>query len=271
MIYNNYYIFTIYLFFMRAITILNNKGGVGKTTTVQNIGAALASFTEGQKKVLLIDLDPQGSLTKSFGIRLQGNAWTSGSFVLRRVSLEQATIPYKKSNIDILPAFGSLLNDEEAIRSAACFPFNLKQALAEDKQQYDFIVIDCPPALSALTQIALIASDRYYIPLQAEYLSYEGLIELIHYANEMTKMSHSVEIGGVFATRFNPKANKKFSKKLIEAASKQLKGKFLTTYIRESGDLYKAQAQGEHIFDYNKASNGAIDYYSLTKEIITKL
>ena len=154
---------------MRVITILNNKGVVGKTTTVQNIAAALSRFTEGEQKVLAIDLDPQGSLTKSFGIRLQGNAWTSGSFVLRRVSLEQATIPYKKSNIDILPAFGSLLNDEEAIRSDACFPFNLQQALAQDKKQYDFIVIDCPPALSSLTQIAFIACDRYYIPLQAEF------------------------------------------------------------------------------------------------------
>ena len=86
----------------------------------------------------------------------------------------------------------------------------------------------------------------------------------------MTKMSHSVEIGGVFATRFNPKANRKFSKELIEAVSQQLKDKFLNTYIRENGDLYKAQAQGKHIFDYNKASNGAIDYYKLTKEIITK-
>ena len=263
-------IIIIHLFFVRVITIVNNKGGVGKTTTVQNIGAALATFTAGQKKVLLIDLDPQGSLTKSFGIRLKANALTSGSFVLRTVPLEQATIPYNKSNIDILPASPSLLNDEERIRAAAGFPFNLKQALEEDKQQYGFIVIDCPPALSALTQIALIACDRYYIPLQAEYLSYEGLIEFIHYANEMTKISHSVEIGGVFATRFNPKAKKKFSKALIEDVGQQLGDKFLSTYIRENGDLYKAQAQGKHIFDYNKASNGAMDYYNLTKEIITK-
>ena len=255
---------------MGTIAIVNNKGGVGKTTTAQNVGAAIATFTAGNKKVLLIDLDPQGSLTKSFGIKLPSNAPTSGTLILGKVTLAQATITYNESNIDILPASRSLLADEKLIEASGSFPFNLKNTLEADKKQYDYVVIDCPPALSALTKIALIACDRYYIPLQAEYLSYEGLVEFIHYANEVAQLNASIGIGGVFATRFNPKANKKFSKSLIEDASRQLGGKFLDSYIRENGDLYKAQAQGQHIFDYNATSNGAIDYYNLTKEIITK-
>lgn len=255
---------------MGIIAIVNNKGGVGKTTSAQNIAAAIATFTAGKKHVLLIDLDPQGSLTKSFGIKLPSDAPTSGSFILGKATLEQATINYNESNIDILPASRSLLADEKLIEASGSFPFNLRRALEGSANQYGYVVIDCPPALSALTKIALIACDRYYIPLQAEYLSYEGLVEFIHYANEMTQLSTSIGIGGVFATRFNPKSNKKFSKALIEDASRQLGGKFLDSYIRENGDLYKAQAQGQHIFDYNNRSNGAIDYYNLTKEIITK-
>lgn len=255
---------------MAVIAIINNKGGVGKTTTAQNVSAAIATFTEGEKRVLIIDLDPQGNLTKSFGIKLQQDAPTVGSFILRKATLEQAVFTYKESNIDILPADHRLFDDEDAIKASTRFPFNLKQALAESKKQYDFVVIDCPPSTRFLIKMALVACDRYYIPLQAAYLSYEGLVEFIHYANEVAQLNPSMSIGGVFATRFNPKANKKFSKALIEAARRQLKDKFLDSYIRENGDLDKAQAEGQHIFDYNIHSNGAIDYYNLTKEIITK-
>lgn len=255
---------------MGNIAIVNNKGGVGKTTTAQNVGAAIAMFSKGKRRVLIIDLDPQGSLTKAFGIRLKEGDQTAGSFILRKATLEQASINYTNSSIDILPAAISLLSDEEQIKASPRFPFDLQKALEQDSRQYDFIVIDCPPALSALTKIALIACDRYYIPLQPEYLSYEGLREFIHYANEIAQISPTLELGGVFATRFNPKANKKFSKQLIDNVEQQLGDKFLHTYIRENGDLYKAQAQGKHIFDYNKASHGATDYYNLTKEIITK-
>lgn len=255
---------------MGTIAIINNKGGVGKTTTAQNIGAAIATFTASEKGVLLIDLDPQGSLTKAFGIDLPKEAPTVGSFILRKATLAQTAITYDESNIDILPAARRLFDDEDAIKTSRGFPFNLKKALEDSKKQYDYVVIDCPPSLSVFTEIALVACDRYYIPLQAEYLSYEGLVEFIHYANEVAQLDPSVGIGGVFATRFNPKANKKFSRELIEYAKDQLGDKFLDSYIRENSDLYKAQAQGKHIFDYNDRSNGALDYHQLTKEVITK-
>ena len=255
---------------MGTIAIINNKGGVGKTTTAQNIGAAIATFTAGNKGVLLIDLDPQGSLTKAFGIDLPKDAPTVGSFILRQATLEQTAITYNASNIDILPAARRLFDDEDAIKTSSSFPFNLKKSLKDSIKQYDYVVIDCPPSLSVFTEIALIACDRYYIPLQAEYLSYEGLVEFIHYANEVSRLNSAIGIGGVFATRLNPKANKKFSRELIEYARHQLGDRFLESYIRENSDLYKAQAQGQHIFDYNARSNGALDYHQLTREIITK-
>lgn len=255
---------------MYTIAIVNNKGGVGKTTTAQNVSAAISMFSKGSN-VLAVDLDAQGSLTKAFGIRIRDLKKTSGQFILGKASLEDAVISYKESPIDILPASSHLLGDEEQLKVSPQFPFNLKLALEQSAKKYNFVVIDCPPALSALTKIALVACNKYFVPLQPEYLSYEGLREFIYYANEISQISSEVELGGVFATRFNPKANKRFSKELIDNVSQQLGEKFLTTYVRENGDLYKAQAKGAHIFDYNSASNGAKDYYNLTKEIIDKI
>jgi chromosome partitioning protein len=256
---------------MGTIAIINNKGGVGKTTSAQNIGAAIATFTEGKKRVLVIDLDPQGNLTESFGIELPEDAPTVGSFILRKATLEQTVFTYKESNIDILPAADRLFDDEDEIKASSKFPFNIKQALAESQQKYDFVVIDCPPSTRFLIHMALAACDRYYIPLQAAYLSYGGLAKFItNYANKIVSLNPSMRLGGVFATRFNPKANKRFSRELIEYAKHQLGDRFLDSYIRENGDLDKAQAKGQHIFDYNAHSNGALDYHQLTKEIITK-
>lgn len=256
---------------MRVIVIINNKGGVGKTTTAQNVSAAIATFMQGGKRVLSIDLDSQGDLTRSFGIKLPADAPTVGSFILRKTSLEQTILTYKESNIDILPAAHRLLSDQDEMESSPNYPFNLKQALEESAKQYDYVIIDCPPGTDFLINLALVACDRYYVPLQTEYLSYERLAGFItNYANKLAPLNPSMRLGGVFATRFNPKANKGFDNALVEDAKKQLGDKFLNTYIRANMELYRAQAEGQHIFDYNTHSNGALDYYNLTKEIITK-
>ncbi len=258
---------------MRTIAIINNKGGVGKTTSAQNIAAAIATFMKGVKRVLVIDLDPQGNLTESFGIDLPEEAPTVSSFILRKATLEQTVFTYKESNIDILPAADRLFDDEDAIKASSDFPSNLQKALKDSnsEEQYDYVIIDCPPSTRFLIHMALMACDRYYIPLQAAYLSYGGLAKFItNYANKIAPLNPSMRLGGVFATRFNPKANRRFSRELIEYAKSQLGDKFLESYIRENGDLDKAQAKGQHIFDYAPRSNGALDYHQLTKEIITK-
>lgn len=254
---------------MRILAIVNNKGGVGKTTTAQNLGAALARFSK-PGRVLIVDLDPQGSLSKSFGMYIKEDELTSGSWILKEQSLLKVKKNYNNSNIDIVPSSNNLIVDEERMQKSPLFPFNLKKVLKLEEANYDFVILDCPPALSILTKIALISCHRYYIPLQAEFLSYEGLRSFINYANEIMEMNPDMDLGGVFATRFNPKVNKKFSKKLIESVSKQLGDKFLDSFIRENGDLYQAQATGTHIFDYDDSCNGAVDYYNLAKEILLK-
>lgn len=250
---------------MKVITIFNNKGGVGKTTSVQNIGAALAVFAN--QKVLLIDADQQASLSLSFGIRLKDGQANLANFILQEASLEQTRIRYKDSLIDIIPTSLEVRKYDKKLEANRNFPFNLKQALNKLYNQYDYVVIDCPPSISAFTQMALVACDKYYVPLQAEYFSYEGLRNFAVYIDELKQVAPHIKLGGIFATRFNPKAKNKLSKEIVQNVQEQLGNKILDSHIRENIALMAAQAQGMHIFDYDRKCNGAQDYHTLTKEI----
>lgn len=253
---------------MNILAIANNKGGVGKTTSAQNIGAAIATFSNS--KVLIVDLDPQASLSNSFGIRLQATDPHVGHFLLGKISLEETIKTYKQSNIDILPASIGLIEEEDNLKKDRQFPFTLLRGLEKATKKYDFVVIDCPPMLSAFTKIALATCQRYYVPLQAEYFSYQGLKNFIYYANDIISINKKLELGGIFAIRFNPYIKNNFNKHIIQSIQDQLPDKLLKTYIRENVAISKSQAKGEHIFDYDTNSNGALDYHKLTKEIILR-
>jgi chromosome partitioning protein len=248
------------------ISVVNNKGGVGKTTSTQNIGAALQKFAGA--KVLFIDLDGQASLTRCFGIQdSQVGSNNAGTFIARD-DLAIDMIAKKTEVGDLLPSSSELNHKEDYIKASPLFPFNLKIRLEKYKSQYDYILIDCPPTLSAMTRIALVACDMYLVPLQAEFLSYEGLRNFLNYSKEIQMISPQTQLGGVFATRYNPRINKKLSNDLIEATKQQLGDKFFSTYIRDNISISEAQANGQDIFNYAPESNGAKDYYSLTKELL---
>jgi chromosome partitioning protein len=250
---------------MKVITIYNNKGGVGKTTSVQCIGVALALFAD--QRVLLIDGDQQGNLTLACGIKLRDQQAHLANFILQEASLEETRIRYKETTIDILPASLELRKYEKRLEATKSFPFNIKQALEKLHNQYDYVVIDCPPAISAFSQMALAACHKYYIPLQAEYFSYEGLRNFAIYMDELKRVAPNIELGGIFATKFNPKVNNNLHKEIIQSVREHLGDKILRTYIRVSTDIPSSQSQGVHIFDYNKKSTAAQDYHTLTKEI----
>lgn len=252
-----------------VISFVNNKGGVGKTTSAQNIGAALHRFAEA--RVLFIDLDGQASLTRCFGIQeSQVGSNNAGTFIARDDVPIEAII--KKTAVgDLLPSSAELNNKEDYIKASPVFPFNLKLRLEKYKSQYDFVIIDCPPTLSAMTRIALVACDMYLVPLQAEFLSYEGLRNFLNYSKEIQLISPQTQLGGVFATRYNPRINKKLSNDLIEATKQQLGDKFFASYIRDNISVSEAQASGTDIFNYAPDSNGAKDYYKLTRELLDSL
>ena len=252
---------------MKIISIVNNKGGVGKTTSAQSIAAGLSKFANA--RVLVIDLDAQASLTKSFGIQHAGLKRDSGSFITGEYEFDE--IVKRVGDIDVLPGSAELIHREDTIKAAPIFPFNLKIALEKVKDRYDFVIIDCPPALYGNTRLALVSCHQYYVPLQAEFLSYEGLRNFLVYSAEIKKISPNTNLGGVFATRYNPKIRKKISHELVSATKEQLGDVFMDSYIRDNVALSEAQASGMTIFDYAPNSNGAEDYYKLTKEILERI
>jgi chromosome partitioning protein len=247
------------------ISVVNNKGGVGKTTSAQNIGAAFHRFADAH--VLFIDLDGQASLTRCFGIQdSQVGKNHVGNYLTGEMGFEQVVI--ETTIGDLLPSSSDLNAKEDGIKAAPVYPFNLRFLLDKVKKNYDFVIIDCPPTLSALTRIALISCDMYLVPLQAEFLSYEGLRNFLIYSKELQQISPQTQLGGVFATRYNPKNNKKLSNDLIESTKEQLGEKFFHTTIRDNIAISEAQANGLDIFTYSPDSNGSHDYYQLTREIL---
>ncbi|MES2389289.1 MAG: ParA family protein [Bacteroidota bacterium] len=253
---------------MRVFTVVNNKGGVGKTTTVQNLGAALA---KKGARVLLIDLDAQASLTRSFGIRTQPAQPNSGDFLMAKSGLAEVVLNVAE-RISLVPAGSNLIAQEDSIKNSNVYPANLRFALQDSgaASSFDYVIADCPPALSALTRVALNACDLYFVPLQAEYLSYEGLKNFLGFSREIHRMA-GCDLGGVFATRYNPRVRKNLSNDLISEATEQLGDYFLKTYIRDNIALSEAQAMNRSIFDYSPGSNGAKDYMALCDEILNRL
>jgi len=247
---------------MISIAFANNKGGVGKTSSVQNVGAAIAK--QGNK-VLLVDLDPQASLTRAHGLKLQEIEKHVGDFILGDSSFQNTVL--QSDLLDLLPATLDLRRKEVLIHSLATYQTKLKKGLKD--LQYDYVLFDCPPAISTLTTLALVASDYYFVPLQAEFLSYEGLANLVDFANEIREDFSGCQLGGVYATRFNPKIRSTLRKEMVEAAKDSLKELYLENcFIRENVAISEAQALGENVFDYKPDSNGAEDYQRLTKTIL---
>jgi len=141
-----------------------------------------------------------------------------------------------------LPSSPEIRKYNKQLEASRNFPFNLKQALNKIDAKYDFVIIDCPPSISTFTQMALVASHKYYIPLQAEYFSYEGLRNFAIYIDELKQVAPNLQIGGIFATRFNPRTNKKLNKEIINSVRENLGNKILNTHIRENIALTAAQA-----------------------------
>lgn len=245
----------------KIISLLNHKGGVGKTTSAINIGAGLAELG---KKALLIDLDPQANLTLSLGIPRQR------STIYEAIRGEMDLAPYTvKEGLDVVTSTLDLSGAEMELINEAGREFILQELFDPLVEEYDFIIIDCPPSLGLLTLNALTSSDYVYIPLQTEFLALQGLTKIKQVIDKVRfRLNKKLQIGGVIATMYD--SRKVLNRDVVGTIRKYFGGKVFDTLIRDTVALAEAPAQRKDIFAYSGKSNGAKDYLALCKEILQR-
>jgi chromosome partitioning protein len=245
----------------KTVAISNHKGGVGKTTSTVNIGAALALKNF---RVLLVDLDPQANLTQSLGIKQVEIS------VYDNLKGEKTLAPKEvKKNLYVLPSSLDLSAAEIELSSEPGREYILKDILKNLITKYDYILIDCPPTLGLLTINALTASSRVLIPLQAEFLPLKGLAKLTEVITKIKdRLNQDLEIGCVFLTQYDPR--RVLNRDVAQSVKEFFGDKFLDSTISSNVALAEAPSQGKDIFLYNKNSKGAQDYKDLCEEIISK-
>ena len=249
---------------MKIIALANQKGGTAKTTSAVNIGAGLAKLG---KKVLLIDLDPQAHLTYSLGIQAHEIDHTIYNLLKGETRLPE--VLKERGELKVIPANLNLSGAEIELSGLAGREFLLREAL-EGLTGFDYVFIDCPPSLSLLTLNALTTAQEIYIPLQTEFLALQGMSKLLQTVEVVQKrLNKGLKITGIIATRYD--ARKKLNKEVVEKIKEYFGDQQLfKSMIRDNVSLAEAPSFGQTIFEYKPDSNGAMDYFSLCKEILER-
>lgn len=244
------------------ISLLNHKGGVGKTTSAINLGAGLVELG---KKVLLIDLDPQANLTISLGIPRQRYT------IYEAMRGEGELTPYThKPNLDVITSSLDLSGAEMELINEAGREYILRELIGQVADDYDYVLIDCPPSLGLLTLNALTSSSMVLIPLQTEFLAVQGLAKIKQVIDKVRfRLNKQLEIGGVVATMYD--SRRVLNRDVVETIHKYFGDKVFRTYIRDNVALAEAPAQRKDIFDYSPKSSGAQDYLELSRELIIRV
>ena len=248
----------------RIISIANQKGGVGKSTTTINLAACLA---EKNKKVLVIDLDPQGNTTSGFGVDKNRTETTIYEVLIGDATIKKAIIKDVIDNLDILPANVNLSGAEIELIEADDRSYILKNCLKLVKRKYDYIIIDCPPSLSILTVNALTASDTVIVPIQCEFYALEGISQLIKTIELVqARLNSNIELEGIVFTMFDSRTN--LSMQVVQNVRNNLKHNIYNTIIPRNVRLAEAPSHGLPINLYDSRSAGAEGYRKLAEEVI---
>ena len=250
----------------KIIAIANQKGGVGKTTTSINLAASLGVL---EKKVLLIDADPQANATSGIGIDVESVEIGTYQLLEHSSTAKEAVIKTETPNLDIIPAHIDLVAIEIELVDKEAREYMLKKALQEIKDDYDYILIDCAPSLGLLTLNALTAADSVIIPIQCEYFALEGLGKLLNTIKSVQKIHNpELDIEGLLLTMYDSRL--RLSNQVVEEVQKHFNDMVFQTIIQRNVKLSEAPSFGENIINYDAASKGATNYLSLAKEIINK-
>ena len=248
----------------RIIAIANQKGGVGKTTTSINLSACIAA--KG-KKVLVIDIDPQGNTTSGYGIEKNELENTIYELILGDCSIEDCILKEVFPNISILPSNVNLAAAEIELIGVEKKEYILKNEVDWVKDRFDFIIIDCPPSLSLLTVNAMTTADSVLVPIQCEYYALEGLSQLIHTINLVKeRLNPDLDMDGVVFTMYDSRTN--LSAQVVENVKNHLSQKVYSTLITRKIRLSEAPSYGKPINMYDAKSAGSESYMSLADEVI---
>ena len=250
----------------KIIAIANQKGGVGKTTTSVNLAASLGVL---EKKVLLIDADPQANASSGLGVDVDTVETGSYQLIEHSASAEECIIKTTAPNVDIIPAHIDLVAIEIELVDKEDREYMLKKAITHLKGSYDYILIDCAPSLGLLTLNALTAADSVIIPIQCEYFALEGLGKLLNTIKSVQRIHNAdLDIEGMLLTMYDSRL--RLSNQVVEEVQKHFTDMVFQTIIQRNVRLSEAPSYGESIINYDVSSKGASNYLSLAKEIIKK-